>query len=283
MGNTNTNTNNNNNIVENNNARTYYKLLYIPDYVSSKDMERIKDYFYKFNIAIIDNVYVYRHTEPEYYVNDDNYYGYAIIHVKEWYNTQVAINFYNRLLNNTAKIVYNDPEFWNISLLKIPIAINRDTDNVLFDNLLDNSQCNFIPQQVDNIDDTSKDDTSIDESSDYCNITTSIDEIKKNHTDETSDDNDIFKFDEELLNTEFENTLETGYEGILNKQYKKYNKHFNKHKRKFNEEVTKLKNENIELSNMLIRNNKNYLKNNRKRQFKNTWNRRLRVKYEPVS
>lgn len=277
MGNTNTN----NNTQENNNTRSYYKILYIPDYVTSADIVRIKEYFYKFNIAIIDNVYVYRHNEPEYYVNDDNYYGYAIIHVKEWYNTQVAINFYNRLLNNNAKIVYNDPEFWNISLLKIPIAINHDTDNVLFDNLLDNSQFNLTPKQVNYIDETSKDETSKDESWDCCNVTTSIDEIEKDNTDETSNDNEMFKFDEELQNIEFDNTLEASYEDILNKQYKKYNKHFNKHKRKFNEEVTKLKNENIELSNMLIRNNKNYLKNNRKRQFKNTWTRRLRLKYEP--
>ena len=75
------------------------KVLYIPDYVVYEDVPTIIKYFDYYNIAKVKKVEIFKHIEPEYYVEDNNNYGFALIEIDKYYNNQGAINFYNNLEN----------------------------------------------------------------------------------------------------------------------------------------------------------------------------------------
>ena len=90
------------------------KMLYIPDYVVYEDIPTIIKYFADFNIAKIKNVEIYKHLEPEYYVEDKYNYGYAVIEVEFYYNNQGAQNFYSAIENNKCLMVYDDPLYWEV-------------------------------------------------------------------------------------------------------------------------------------------------------------------------
>jgi len=90
------------------------KMLYIPDYVVYEDIPTIIKYFEDFNIAKIKNVQVFKHLEPEYYVEDKYNYCYALIEVEFYYNNQGAQNFYNAIENNKCAMVYDDPLYWEV-------------------------------------------------------------------------------------------------------------------------------------------------------------------------
>jgi hypothetical protein len=90
------------------------KMLYIPDYVVYQDIPTIIKYFEDFNIAKIKNVQVFKHLEPEYYVEDKYNYCYALIEVEFYYNNQGSQNFYNAIENNKCLMVYDDPLYWEV-------------------------------------------------------------------------------------------------------------------------------------------------------------------------
>ncbi len=90
------------------------KMLYIPDYVVYEDIPTIIKYFEDFNIAKIKNVQVFKHLEPEYYVEDKYNYCYALVEVEFYYNNQGAQNFYNAIENNKCLMVYDDPLYWEV-------------------------------------------------------------------------------------------------------------------------------------------------------------------------
>ena len=110
------------------------KILYIPDLVNNNHISIIIDYFEKFDIAEVDNVYVYPHTEPEYFCEDHSCYGYGLIFIKQWYNTTVAYNFYQKLMNGNAKMVYDDPYYWDIELLSVSTDILTDKNISIVEN-----------------------------------------------------------------------------------------------------------------------------------------------------
>ena len=89
------------------------KMLYIPDYVVYEDIPKIIKYFDDFSIAKVKDVQVIPHREPEYYVEDRYNYGYALIEIDYYYN-QGAYNFYNSIENNKARMVYDDPYYWEV-------------------------------------------------------------------------------------------------------------------------------------------------------------------------
>ena len=70
---------------ENNNMVYSIKTLTIPDYVLPMDVPKIINWFDYYNIANVKNVDIREHPEPEYYVEDKPYYGYAVIEIDEWY------------------------------------------------------------------------------------------------------------------------------------------------------------------------------------------------------
>jgi hypothetical protein len=88
--------------------------LYIPDYVVVEDIPTIIKYFDYYNIAKVKKVQVFKHCEPEYYVEDRCPYGFALIEIDYYYNNQGARNFYSAIENKKGLIVYDDPKFWEV-------------------------------------------------------------------------------------------------------------------------------------------------------------------------
>ena len=88
--------------------------LYIPDYVVVEDIPTIIKYFDYYNIAKVKKVQVFKHCEPEYYVEDRCPYGFALIEIDYYYSNQGARNFYSAIENNKGLIVYDDPKFWEV-------------------------------------------------------------------------------------------------------------------------------------------------------------------------
>jgi hypothetical protein len=83
------------------------KTLYIPDYVVYEDIPIIINYFDYYNIAKVKNVEVFKHHEPEYYVEDKYNYGYALITIDYYYNNQGARNFYSAIENKKFTIKFD--------------------------------------------------------------------------------------------------------------------------------------------------------------------------------
>ena len=90
------------------------KMLYIPDYVVFEDIPKIIKYFDDFSIAKVKDVQVCKHLEPEYYVEDNYNYGYALIEIDYYYYNQGSYNFYNSIKNNKGIMVYDDPLYWEV-------------------------------------------------------------------------------------------------------------------------------------------------------------------------
>jgi hypothetical protein len=89
-------------------------ILTIPDSVLPTDIPVIIDWFLYYNIANVSYVSIRKHPEPEYYAEDRTLYGYAVIEIKEWYNNNGSRNFYNNIVSGTAKMVYDDPQYWEV-------------------------------------------------------------------------------------------------------------------------------------------------------------------------
>jgi hypothetical protein len=88
--------------------------LYIPDYVVVEYIPTIIKYFVYYDIAKVKKVQVFKHCEPEYYVEDRCPYGFALIEIDYYYSNQGARNFYSSIENNKGIIVYDDPNFWEV-------------------------------------------------------------------------------------------------------------------------------------------------------------------------
>ena len=112
-------------------------VLSIPDSVLPTDIPRIIDWFLYYNIADISDVSIRRHPEEEYYVEDRTLYGYAVIEIKEWYNNNGSRNFYNNIVSGTAKMVYDDPQYWDVEFYQprtqeeeLNVDTKMEVDNV---------------------------------------------------------------------------------------------------------------------------------------------------------
>ena len=101
--------------------------LYIPDYVVVEDIPTIIKYFDYYNIAKVKKVQVFKHREPEYYVEDRCPYGFALIEIDYYYSNQGARNFHSSIENKKGIIVYDDPNFWEVQFS----PYNEDTSSVL--------------------------------------------------------------------------------------------------------------------------------------------------------
>lgn len=259
------------------------KVLYIDDFVTKKDVPIVIDYFIKFGIATVENVEFALHPESEYnaaYTDDyPNIYGSLIIYIKDWFTTQTAINFYERLTLNTCKIVYDDPEYFNVYLYSKYFNLE----------LLDNETSQYF-QQLTTLNDVS-----------IINSTSNIEyqqqqecqqqqqecqqEQQKQEEQEyifvfESDDDKEEKDDDKDLDYKYssDNDERDHYYEYYKKE--KRSKNHNKRKRTINPDVN-LDNVSTDvLKSVLIKRNKNYLKNNKSKPYKNVWSRRLRQKQD---
>jgi hypothetical protein len=112
-------------------------VLTIPNSVLPTDIPVIIDWFLYYNIADVSDVSIRKHPEPEYYEKDRTLYLYAVIEIKEWYNNNGSRNFYNNIVSGTAKMVYDDPQYWEVEFYQArtqEVEFNLDT-NIVLDNV----------------------------------------------------------------------------------------------------------------------------------------------------
>ena len=234
------------------------KVLYIPDYVVNEDVSTIIKYFDYYNIAKVKKVEIFKHIEPEYYVEDNNNYGFALIEIDKYYNNQGAINFYNNLENNKGIIVYDDPYFWEVKFSPF-----------------NDAKCSYVNECVSNtctLANYKKEENLKDPD---------LDTEEKYIYDDTSDDDDHDDNHDDDFNY---NSYEKNFNKFKNKQSSK--------KQKLNKELFNIKNSIHDISTkqdkllkLLIinnnlknrANNRNNLNNQNNKEFKNLWSRRLRV------
>ena len=90
------------------------KFLIIPDYVSPIHLDKIYNYFDYYNIADVKEVTYHNHPDPQYIYEDPPYYGYAVIEINHWYKNNGSLSFYESIINNKCKMVYDDPLYWEL-------------------------------------------------------------------------------------------------------------------------------------------------------------------------
>ena len=234
------------------------KVLYIPDYVVNEDVSTIIKYFDYYNIAKVKKVEIFKHIEPEYYVEDNNNYGFALIEIDKYYNNQGAINFYNTLENNKGIIVYDDPYFWEVKFSPF-----------------NDAKCSYVNDCVSNT-------CTLANYKKEENLKDPYLDTEENYIyDDTSDDDDHDDNHDDDFNY---NSYEKNFNKFKNKQSSK--------KQKLNKELFNIKNSIHDISTkqdkllkLLIinnnlknrANNRNNLNNQNNKEFKNLWSRRLRV------
>ena len=232
------------------------KMLYIPDYVVYQDIPTIIKYFEDFNIAKIKNVQVFKHLEPEYYVEDKYNYCYALIEVEFYYNNQGAHNFYSAIENNKCLMVYDDPLYWEVQFS--PFKEHAMP-------LLSDCDCNT------NTTTTTSTNTTINDSKyDTCD-----EEHYYSSSSEEDDPKDLDYLDEEESSDDDYNyeTYKQHFSSFKSKQKAKKQKLTNElNEMKKTIELIKSKQEKMRL--LLIHNKKSKSKT---KEHKTNWSRRLRV------
>lgn len=268
------------------------KLLLIPDYVIPSDLSKIYHYFDYYNIASIKNVEIKPNegntTNPSSNYLFSNEFCHAIIEVDEWYDNNSAYWFYQAIENNKCKMVYDDPNYWDVEFyVKSENVAEQDYEykNEVSNESYDNNQLSLNDEE-DNYEVEDEDGEVFDYS--------------YNEQESTSSEFDSDSYSEYESGCELDDPKDEDYnfeesdneEDVLYEYYKmdhNKHKHFTRSKskkenkkRKFSvdaqKEIEHLKEENDSLKALLIKNNKNYLKNNKSKSFKNEWTRRLRQK-----
>ena len=226
------------------------KALYIPDYVLVKDIPTIIKYFDYYNIAKVKKVEVFKHREPEYYVEDACDYGFALIEIDYYYINQGARNFYNAIENNKGLIVYDDPNFWDVQFS----PFKEDETNIVVSKNNNKNNDNDLHY--------------------YC----------------LESDEECYYSNEELEEEETEETKETKETSVDKFNYASYEKNFNRFKKnqsskkqKMHDHLYEIKKsiENInskhdKLLKLLLINNDLKSKKQKNKDYKNPWTRRLR-------
>jgi hypothetical protein len=117
-------------------------VLTITNSVLPTDIHRIIDWFLYYNIADVSHVSIRKHIEPEYYEEDKTLYLYAVVEIKEWYNNNGSRNFYNNIVSGTAKMIYDDPQYWEVEFYE---ARTQEVElNIGFNNL--ETKLTLMPQ-----------------------------------------------------------------------------------------------------------------------------------------
>jgi hypothetical protein len=230
------------------------KNLYISDYVSPEHIPIIINYFEYYNIAKVKKVEVFKHLEPEYYVENTNTnnYGYALIEIETYYVNQGARNFYSAIENNKGLIVYDDPYSWEITFSPF-----NEADHV---------------SEAADVSDPSE------------HVSKAADVSKAAYVSEAEDCYSSYEEEEEEKDDFNYNSYEKNFNCFKNKQ--------NSKKQKITRELLDIKKTFHDIStkqekllkllilNNKLKNSKNNSKNSNNQKAKdprNTWNRRLRV------
>ena len=272
------------------------KHLIIPEYVIPSDIVTIYNYFEKYQIAKLKHVNYHEDNKIMYEdptSGEHLYYGYATIEVDEWYENNGSKSFYESMLDNNCKMVFDDPEYWEIYFDdKAVDAIDESNnycdahnyDNIHYTN--DEVECN--PDDYDEENRPELQDYPEEEKDDYVEIKLEDnhepvsylkeeedDDEDKEDDDEDKEDDDEDKDSDYVFNEEDNCPDDDEYEYEYEyKYYKKIDGVNTRSKSKAKENPGNDKS----LSEIIIKKNKNYLKNNKKKEYKNVWSRRLRRK-----
>ena len=223
--------------------------LYIPDYVVVDDIPIIIKYFEYYNIAKVKKVEVFKHREPEYYVEDGYNYGFALIEIDYYYINQGAINFYNAIENKKCLIVYDDPKFWEVQFS----PFKEDKTNVLV------NQTNDLQYS------SSKDYTS-DEDCYYSN----------EELEEERNDPKTIEYYEETSADNFNYTsYEKNFDSFKKNQSSKKQK-LHDHLYEIKKSINNINSNHDKLLKLLLINNDLKSKKQKSKDYKNSWTRRLR-------
>ena len=237
-------------------------ILYIPDYVVVEDIPTIIKYFDYYNIAKVKKVQVFKHCEPEYYVEDKSYYGFALIEIDYYYDNQGARNFYSSIENKKGLIVYDDPKFWEVQFS----PFDEDTSK-------------FLVNRTKNFQNYSTDYGS-DEECFYNN-----EELEE--LEEQEDLEDLEDQDKETIKFNNDSSLDNFNYASYEKNYASFKKKQSSKKQKLSNELYEIKTaintictKQDKLLKLLLINNdlkSKKQKNNQKiKEFKTSWARRLR-------
>lgn len=237
---------------ENNNMVYSIKTLTIPDYVLPMDVPKIINWFDYYNIANVKNVDIREHPEPEYYVEDKPYYGYAVIEIDEWYKNNSSLTFYEYLASGSAKMVYDDPYYWVVEFYEP--RTQEEVNNVVI-----------------NLNDVSNNEDG-----------------KEYNKEEFSLENewkDAVELAEGILNDNKEDEADNEYysEEVIEYISRKRHKVQTRSMTKQTEDKSKnnlLNTENLTLKELIVKKNKNFNKREKRKPYKNEWSRRLRQKLE---
>jgi len=250
------------------------KMLYIPDYVVYEDIPTIIKYFEDFNIAKIKNVQVFKHLEPEYYVENQYNYGYALVEVEYYYNNQGAQNFYNAIENNKFLMVYDDPLYWEVQFspfkehtIQLVNDCNTSTSY--------NSICDCTTHIVNTMYDTSEEEHYYSSGSEEYD-TEEYDTEEYDTEEDDSKDPDYVDEEEESSDDDY------NYEAYK-KNYANFNSKQKAKKQKLSNELSEMKktieiikNKQEKMRQLLIHNKKSKSKT---KEHKANWARRLRVSF----
>ena len=247
--------------------------LVIPDYTIALHVPLVYKYFEDYNIAKLKNVTYYDYPSEE---NDEDepFFGYIIIEVEQWFDNVTSRNFYNTIVDNNCKMVYDDPKYWELEFY--------DNSEIDYDAIEKDCIYNNVKKECDNEEKVSDNEYSDDFSKDEEDFKEEEEEeeeedFKEDFKEDEEEDDDLNN-DPDYIFEEDDDYQDKFYE-YFNLMYKMVNNKKHKtNKRKYNSEIEKLSYENNELKMLLVKKNKNYLKNNKSKDFKNEWTRRLRQK-----
>ena len=273
-----------------------WKTLVIPDLVLESDITYIIDYFDYYNLANVKQVKVYKHPEQEYYVEDRNLFGYAVIEIEEWYQNNSSLSFYENLINENAKIIYDDPMSWQVEFYDNnykPYKIEEDTEG----HHHHSTCCKHLHVKVDDEEEEASAEEG-EEASAEEGEEASAEEGEEASAEEGEEasaeegEEASAEEGEEEVEEEGEEEVEEEFDDIKKDPSYEYEdddtpddyyyEHVKDFKKSF-KKIVKSKTNSSNTSNTtslecVVVKNKNYLKRNKKKPFNNTWTRRLRQK-----
>tara|TARA_B100000927_G_scaffold262478_3_gene233409 strand:- start:4768 stop:5643 length:876 start_codon:yes stop_codon:yes gene_type:complete len=282
-----------------NTEEMYSKMvLTIPDLVIPQDIPNIINWFDYNGIADVEDVDVREHPEQEYYVEDTPFYGYAVININKWYKNNNSLCFYKDLIAGYAKIVYDDPYYWEVDFYepRTQEEVNKVVEKqeetfheATGENQEYYSEEEYWKSEVEEAKERMKSDEAKEETEE-ATVQMKSDEQKEETEEATmqmkSDEQkeeteeDYYEDDAKDEDYEFEESDEE-QDFIYEYLTKKSDKMKTRSKCKENKSrKNNLNTENITLRELIVNKNKNYVKRDKKKPFKNVWSRRLRQKLD---
>ena len=249
--------------------------LIIPDRVLKDDLPFIIHFFEHYKIATLQDAQYFDHVKDEYDNDNNTVFGYVIVKVKRWYDNNGAVSFYESLLNNKAKLVYNDPVYWDVKLYN-----NENSNLVIESSEGSHETMNSVSLNTSSSPNLQDCDSNANSNSEYEDEQEWYYEEFDEYTDSSEEEDEEYEEDDVGKDPDYEfsetDTEEDNYYEYTNNRMRKLSNRVRTNKKQKHNDDNVDNNE--MLVNLVVPKNKNYMKNNKRKSFKNEWSRRLRVK-----